>query len=334
LLPLSLVYDVGLEAYLLPYRLGIRRKHRLPCRVVSVGNLTFGGTGKSPAVRAICEKLIDRGLRPAVLSRGHGGRMCRTGAVVSDGTRRLLDAADSGDEPAALADAVPGLPVAVCRDRRKAGRLVVEKFRPDVIVLDDGMQYWQLQRDVEIVLVSAERPFGTGLVMPAGDLREPARGIGRADAVVITGVEAVGSACVEGLIENLERLAPQAKIFLARREARVLIDQETGERVPIEYLEGVPVVAASGIANPASFENMLAQAGAEVRECIRFGDHCRYDQNQVALIEETASKTGAEAVVVTSKDAVKLRIRGKLYVLEMALEIEDIDELIDLITGD
>ena len=322
----------------MPYNLGIRKRHRLPCRVVSVGNLTFGGTGKSPAVRAICEKLLERGIRPAVLSRGHGGRLSAVGAIVSDGVTRRLEAVDSGDEPAALADVLPGVPVAIGKDRRRIGRLLAEMFRPDIIVLDDGMQYWQLHRDVEIVLVDACRPFGTGRLLPAGNLREPIKGIQRADAIVMTGMEAA-----EECAPALRDLAPSLKfeirnpkcrgVFLARRSPRAVIDTGTGERLPVSCLSGLPIVAVSGIANPASFEVMLAGLGADIKQAVQFGDHCPYSKRHLQIIEAALDKTGAEAVVTTAKDAAKFRLAEKTYVLDIELVIENIDRLVDIVVG-
>lgn len=333
LVPLSWLYAAGLAAYLLTYKLGIRRRHRLPCRVVSVGNLTFGGTGKSPAVRAICEKLLERGLRPAVLSRGYGGRLSGVGAIVSDGKERFLKPRDCGDEPAALADAMPGVPLAIGKDRRKIGRMLFEQFRPEVIVLDDGMQYWQLHRDAEIVLLDARSPFGSGRTMPAGNLREPVRGIGRADAIVVTGVETVGAERAAEVGQALSALAPRAEVFLARRSPYAVIETDTGQRLPVASLDGSAVVAVSGIANPQSFEAMLAACGADIRESVRFRDHCPYTDRQVEIVEAALRRTGAAVVVTTTKDAVKLRLPGGMYVLDIELAIENVDRLIDMAAG-
>lgn len=333
LAPLSWLYSAGLGVYLSPYRFGIRRRYKLPCRVVSVGNLTFGGTGKSPTVRAICQALVEHGIRPAVLSRGHGGRLCRVGAIVSDGRGRTVDAVDCGDEPAALADALPGVPVAIGKDRRVSGRRVVEAFDPDLIVLDDGMQYWQLHRDVEIVLMSALAPFDTGMTLPAGDLREPARGVKRADVVIVTGVEAAGEEHSMRFADELSSKAPRAEVFLAKRVASAIVDTSTGERMPLECIEGVSVVGVSGIANPQSFESMLISLGADVKEFVRFGDHCAYSIVEVDSVEKALARTGAAAVVTTAKDAVKLKLKAKTYVLDMDMQVENMDRLLELVAG-
>ncbi len=333
LLPLSWLYIIGLKVYLLPFRLGLRKRRKLSCRVVCVGNLTFGGTGKSPCVRAICEGLLSRGLRPAVLSRGHGGRLSRTGAIVSDGERRLLDATDSGDEPALLADALLGVPVAIGKCRYRAGLMLIEQFQPDIIVLDDGMQHWQLHRDVEIALVRADRPFGNGRVLPAGDLREPARGIKRADVVIITGGELVTTGEIEKLKGLIARMAPQSSVYVASKAVRAIDALESGETIEETGLKRRPVVAVSGIANPQSFEKMLAETGADIRDAIRFKDHCTYRDREIAIIEEAIERTGAEFVVTTAKDAVKLRL-SNMCVLDINLIIENRDSLLDRAIGD
>lgn len=333
LLPFSLLYGIGLEIFFLPYRLRIRKRFKLPCRVVSIGNVTFGGTGKSPAVRAICTELLAQGLRPAVLSRGHGGRLCKEGGLVSDGVSRLMDAADSGDEPALLADALRGVPLAIGKDRRKSGTMVVNRFHPDIVVLDDGMQFWQLHRDVEIVLVNASRPFGRGLLMPAGTLREPVRNISRANVVIITGAEAVDDACIDRLKAKIGRKAKNAEIFVARRRPSKIIDWNSGEDLSLDVLKSLPVIAISGIANPSSFESMLVDLDADVREFMRFPDHCTYSGEELSRILTNFAKTGSAAIVTTVKDAVKMKLTEQMYVLDIGFDIENIEKLMEIVIG-
>jgi len=328
LMPFSLLYTVGLWVYLLPYKLGIRQRYKLPCKVVSVGNLTFGGTGKSPAVRAICEGLIKRGLKPAILSRGHGGSLCTVGAVVSDGNTRYLEAVDCGDEPAFLADMLPGVPVAIGKDRKKMGLVLIERFSPDVIVLDDGMQYWQLHRDVEITLIRADKPYGKGIVLPAGDLREPVSGIKRADAVIITGKELADFGKLEILKNEIARRAPKAKIYTAGKKPVALIDCATGERLPASKLQRMSLVAVSGIASPESFDAVLKECGAEIRKRVSFSDHCPYSKSQLQAVQKAFEDSDAQAIVTTAKDAVKLRL-SNMYVLDVELVVDNIDQLLD-----
>ncbi len=335
LLPLSWLYCIGLRVYLLPYRLGLRRRHRLPCRVVSVGNLTFGGTGKSPMVRAICEDLMRRGVRVAVVSRGHGGAFSPVGAVVSDGTHRQLSPFDCGDEPAALADALPGVPVVIGKDRYSVGMLACDKFNPEVIVLDDGMQYWQLDRDVEIVLVDAVRPFGNGRLLPAGDLREPATSLRRADAVVVTGLESASDEEAAFTMGRVCRIVEGSVVLTARRRVRAVVDWANKNEISTDDLARMHLVAVSGIARSESFHNMLENAGINICAEIAFGDHCSYNYRQVEYIRKTVLDSGAHAVITTSKDAVKLADKGlKLLVLDIEMKVDGMDKIVDLITGD
>jgi tetraacyldisaccharide 4'-kinase len=320
--PLSLTYRAGLAVYLAVYASGLRKRHRLPVPVISVGNLTFGGTGKTPAVQTLCRMLRSQGKKVVILSRGHGGSGRGT-AIVSDGSDMLTDAAVCGDEPVLLARSLPGVPVVAGKDRRETGALACRSFRPDVIVLDDGMQYWQLHRDLEIAVVDAARPFGSGLLMPAGDLREPIGGLGRASVVLLNSAspdEAVG---VE-LVDRLTRLAPHALILRAGRKPVSLLDAQDGQDVGLEWLRGRRIVAFCGIGRPESFRETLAALGASVVRFMEFPDHHRYSGSDLCAIRRSA-EVGAEALVTTEKDWARLgtvALIDKLYVLCIGLEIE------------
>ncbi len=215
--PFSLLYRAGLAAFLGAYALGIRKRHRLKVPVISIGNLTFGGTGKTPAAQTICRMLVDQEKRVVVLSRGHGGT-ARGSVIVSDGSAILCDSALSGDEPMLLAKSLPGVPVVIGRDRRESGKLACEKFNPDVIVLDDGLQYWQLYRNLDIVVLDAMRPFGSGFVMPMGDLREPVGGLRRAGVVLLSNSSALSAPEYATLCERVSRLAPGAMVLRCAHE--------------------------------------------------------------------------------------------------------------------
>lgn len=334
LLPLSWLYFIGLKGYLSAYNLGLRRRFRLPCRVVSVGNLTFGGTGKSPTVRAICEELVSRGVSTAVVSRGHGGAFSAVGAVVSDGEHRQLSPVDSGDEPAALADVLRGVPIVIGKDRRSAGMLACERFNPDVIVLDDGMQYWQLERDIEIVLVDAARPFGNGRLLPAGDLREPITGLRRADVVLVTGLESAPTEEAASTMGRVCRVAPDSIILTARRCIRAVVDWSDKREILADEISKVRLVAVSGIARHESFMSMIESAGIKVCGEIAFGDHCPYNLRQVDFIKRTVLENDAHAIITTAKDAVKLADKGfRVLVLDIEMRIEGMDKIIELIAG-
>lgn len=320
--PFSVIYRIGLAVFLAPYQLGIRKKYRLKAPVISVGNLTFGGTGKTPAVQTICRILRDNGRKVVVLSRGHGGSV-KGAAVVSDGENVLLTAAEAGDEPVLLAQSLQGVPVVVGKDRRVSGDLALERFDPDVIVLDDGMQYWQLHRDLDIVVMSASRLFGSGYVMPMGDLREPARGLRRAGIVLLnTG----GAADVEKAESQIKRLAPKAEVFRCCHKPECFIRIKDGNAFDLDWIRGRKVLVFCGIGRPQSFFGMLETLGASLVKQIVFSDHHNYSQEDISQIENERRSSGAEVVLTTLKDIARLNDKDaieNLFALEIRLEIED-----------
>lgn len=330
LLPLSWVYCIGLKIYLLPYALGIRKQHRLPCMVVCVGNLTFGGTGKTPAVITLAKALTDKGLKVVLLSRGHGGQLSGKGAVVSDGGKRSVDWKDCGDEPALIADSLKGTPVVIGKNRVTMGRLAIQRFNPDIILMDDGMQYWQLHKDLTIALASSREPFGSGGVLPAGTLREPRTGLRRASAVIITGADQVKSEELAQVKRKLLKVHPDACIYTARHVPDRLYKAATGEAIPLDYLKGKTVAALSSIGSPRSFESTLETLGAVVKESLRFPDHHCYGAEDLRAISEKSS--GLE-IITTEKDMVRLPEDNlkDVIVLSVKLEISKMEELMDLI---
>lgn len=209
-------YAAGLTVYLAAEKLGFRRRAALPVPVISIGNITSGGTGKTPFTQLIAQHLLQQGLRPIILSRGHGGKLSRSNAQVSDEYGNLLvNATDAGDEATALALRMPGVPVFVGKDRVKNGHLALEKFQPGVFLLDDGLQFWQLARDLDIVLVDSKAPFDNGYPIPRGALREPKRNLRRAGIVVITRSDAVSEQELQALEEEIHRLVRKACVFRA-----------------------------------------------------------------------------------------------------------------------
>lgn len=299
---LSLVYQAAVRLYLLPFDLGVRRRKRLSVPVISVGNITVGGTGKTPMTRHICEGLISRGWNPAVLSYGYGGGLSGEFGVVSTPEEVLLSPGEVGDEPAMLASRLPGVPVLVGRDRYRSGMYAVREFGTGIAVLDDGLQVWKLHRDLDIVLIDGMHPFDNGWTLPAGRLREPVSALRRADCVVVTGDDDL----LDEIRALVERVAPRTMICRAKHVPTALYTVEGGERVSLESVRGRRVFALSAIAHPASFERTLADAGAVLAGCERFPDHHAYSHEDISLAEGEANAHGAELIVVTEKDAVKL----------------------------
>ncbi len=325
--PLALIYRVGLTAYLALYRLGLRKRHRLPTAVISIGNLTFGGTGKTPSVQTICRILQQMGKRVAILSRGYGG-VGSDCVVVSDGVAVLADATECGDEPVLLARTLPGIPVIVGKNRCMTGELAYNIFRPDVFVLDDGLQYWQLHRDLDIVVVDAAKPFGSGFLMPMGDLREPVGGLKRAGVVLINNSDS--TLPTESTVRILSDLARDALIARAKPLPVILYAVGQDRDVGPEWLRGKKIAAFCGIGRPDYFLRTLESLGASVEMFIEFSDHHWYNRKELQSIEEKSIMRGVEAIVTTEKDWARIDNKAKLqnlYVLGIKLEIEEIKQL-------
>ena len=323
---LAIFYSAGLKFYLLMYRLGIRRAARLPCAVVCVGNLTTGGTGKTPTTQMVCRMLMDRGKRVAVIIRGYGGEYEHGCALASDGERILLTARQAGDEAYLLARTLPGIPVAVGRDRIRTGRLVYAECRPDVIVMDDGMQHWRLHRDLDIVLLNACEPFDNGWTIPRGMLREPKRHLRRAGVILLTNTRRAGDLQVDRVRQEIAGYAPGRPIFASDLSPLALLDVKGASVEELAWLDGRRVGAMCALGNPASFESMLGEQGAIVAVKFRFRDHHRVSASELEQIFMRAIEAGAEAVVTTEKDAVKaphIRSSMPLLVLQVAMQVSD-----------
>jgi tetraacyldisaccharide 4'-kinase len=277
------------------YRLGLLRSHRLPCPVISVGNLTLGGTGKTPMVAQLAADLIGRGRRVAVLSRGYGGTANGEIVVVSDGKSILVAPERSGDEPYLLAQKVPGLVVVIGADRYRAAQLALREFSPNIFILDDGFQHLRLKRDLDILLLDATRPFANGYTLPAGFLREPVAAAKRADLVVYTrcGVD-------------LPQLFPEKPCCWTSHKISSVMPLGGGTQSGFEPLQGVRVTAFSGIASPASFFDLLEGEGVPLTATIAFPDHTSYGENEIAAICRLKTASRSTLLVTTEKDAVKL----------------------------
>ena len=331
----SYLYGAVVQLRLSLFHWGILRPHTLGCQVLSVGNLTVGGTGKTPVVEAFARALQQRGRKVAILSRGYKkrnpplGRRFRQALsgrpadplVVSDGRRLLLDSAIGGDEPFMLASNLPEVAVIVGKDRVRSGQYAIRKLGCDTLILDDGFQYLALKHRMDIVLVDRTNPFGNRRLLPRGILREPIRNIRRAGFIFITKSNGDGA---EALREDLRRMNPEAEISECRHCARHLEGVFTRVRHPLDDLRGRDVAAVSGIAMPKSFEDELARLGARVRYHKRYTDHHRYTQQEIIDVINRGIERDATAVITTEKDAVRFprMDRCDLPVLFLRVEIE------------
>jgi tetraacyldisaccharide 4'-kinase len=272
--------------------------------VVSVGNLTLGGTGKTPAVEMVARWLADEGRRVAIVSRGYGRRPAAPVELVSDGGTPRLSAERAGDEPLLLARRLPGVAVVVGADRLEAGRWTVSNLRPDVVLLDDGFQQRRLLKDVEIVCLDARAPWGPGGLFPRGTLREPPSALARAHLVIVTRADAGRN--LAGLIEEIRQYAGHAQCLLADYAVEDLEDLASGTREPAAALRSRSVLAFAGIAAPERFGETLAACGAIVRDIVAFPDHHGYEAHDLDAVMLRARALGAGLVVTTEKDAVRL----------------------------
>jgi len=299
------------------YRVHILRNRTLPCKVFSIGNLTLGGTGKTPIVINIVNLLMRNGKHPVVVSRGYGRKNEQDTVVVSDGRSTMGDPALGGDEPILISRKVPGLPVVVGSDRYAAAREALSRFKPDIVVLDDGFQHIRLSRDLDIVLVDATDPFGNGRMFPAGIMREPLSSLRRAQAIVITRVD--GAADIRPL-QHLIRSHTDARLFTAQQAAVDLVDCCTSETKPLSVLRNARVFAFSGIARPASFIGLLRSAGALVVGERTFPDHYSFEKHDLADVFKQAADHRVSMIMTTEKDAVRIKALGPEGIWALRIE--------------
>ncbi len=319
---LALCYGFLVRFRIVLYTVGVLKKRKLQQWVISVGNITLGGTGKTPAVIHIAGLLRSHNRYPAVVSRGYRRRNESEILIVSDGTVSSADALRGGDEPALIGARLPGVPVVVGKDRYRAARLAVQVFGADTIVLDDGFQHVRLRRDLNIVLLDAGDPFGNGKLFPAGILREPLAVLKRAHVVLITRVD---SAMVG--IEHMKAVIGRhsgARIFTSRHEPIELVEIKSGETLSLSALRNTATLAFSGIARPATFTALLRSLGAAVKAELVYPDHYFYTKRDLAEIFQKAGDVGAAMIVTTEKDASRLKIMQPdgIWALRIALKVD------------
>jgi tetraacyldisaccharide 4'-kinase len=296
LIPCAILYGLVLRLRGFLYRRGILRSFSLGVPVISVGNLSVGGTGKTPMAVLIARHLLGRGKRVALLSRGYGGSGGDDVRVVSDGSRILLSSLEAGDEPVLLARSVPGLIVVTGADRYQAGLVALERYQPEIFLLDDGYQHLRLQRELNILLLDTRRPFGNGWTLPAGLLREPVSAVRRADVVVFTRADRTAICPV----------IPGIPVCRSTHRLAGVVPLSGGLPSPFSVFAGRRGVACAGIADPDNFFAALIREGLELSATLPFCDHCRYDDADRAVIRNALMKSGADYLITTEKDAVKL----------------------------
>jgi len=315
---LASLYGIGVQCRTQLFRNRWRVSHRLSCKVVSIGNITLGGTGKTPMSVYMARLIHGFGYRVAIISRGYKGSAEKKGGVVSDGQALLMDPSSAGDEPFLMAQQLLplGIPVIVGQDRVRAGRLAVQRYQTEVIVLDDGFQHMRLKRDLDIVLLDAAHPFGNGYLLPRGILREPLSALSRADACLITRCPPAAivkrfsgqSQSNHGLAGDDRRrpvFAAAHAPFISECFSANHSDGWTAKMQMSEW-RGCPVFAFSGLARNDTFPKMLAEMGFELKGYAAFADHHDYSHEDILAIARQAGRKGAQVLVTTEKDRVKL----------------------------
>ncbi len=311
------------------YDLGVRRTLGLDAPVISVGNLTEGGTGKTPLVMTICRHLLAEGIRPAVVSRGYMRTDEHKVVVVGDGHRILVPPTEAGDEPWMMARGLKGAPVVVGADRYQAA-LVARKRFPDVrvVVLDDGFQHRRLRRDLDLVVLDAAQPAGTGRMFPRGNLREPAASLRRASGLVLTGPGPAAD------LEETIGFEVEAPVFRSRIVASGLYRFEDGTSVELTRLDERPVLALAGLSRPDRFADTLTGLGADVVVRRFFRDHHFYSAAELAEVAAQAAAQGL-TVVTSTKDAARLvgvlPAGTEVWVLEAEARVEPEQKFKDLL---
>jgi len=329
LFPLSIVYGVVTRARAQAYKRGLLSRETLPAAVISVGNLTTGGTGKTPLVEWICRKIAADGFKVCVLTRGYGRLNPKTQVVVSNGNEILTDQPSAGDEPFQLAENLLGQAAVICNpNRAAAGRWAIENLGTQVFVLDDGFQHLKLTRDLNIVVIDATEPWGGGKLLPQGRMREPKNSLARADCAVITRTDQTET--FNSIRDAVHQFACTIPVLASRMVTFQLV---TIARVPAE-LPSAATGAFCGIGNADAFFQHLRRAGFNLAFAQSFPDHYQYKQSDIDSLVQNAKSNNALSLTTTAKDAVKLRsleIAIPCYVNEIRIEIQDEETLVQMI---
>ena len=333
LTPLAGLYGMAMKARRALYHSGRFRVHDPGTPVISIGNLTTGGTGKTPLVEWIASELAQTGRRVCVLTRGYGRRSAGTRVIVSDGNEVISDAARAGDEALLLAERLKGQAAVISdADRVSAARWAVENLQSDVFVLDDGFQHLRIARNLNILTIDATNPWGNGKLLPAGILRESPAELARADCIVIT--RADDPAQTEKLRREIAAQRKDCPVFCSQMRLSGLRPQPGQPLIAAEEIRASRIAAFCGLGNPESFFALLRSSGYQLAHTQSFRDHHWYTQTDIdRLVRESVSR-GARILLTTAKDEVKLRSLKfdiPCYTADIAIEIENQETLRELI---
>jgi tetraacyldisaccharide 4'-kinase len=328
---LSRFYGLGAELRRILYARGLFRAEKLPASVVSVGNLTVGGTGKTPVVACLATLWRDRGKRVAILSRGYGGRIQDT-TRLSDGERLYRKPPDVGEEPYWLAQALPGVAVYTGACRYSAGLAAWEEFKPDLFLLDDGFQHFQLHRDLDLVLLDAAAPFGNGYLLPRGPLREPLTALNAAQTIILTRFDHLRH---QANLLDIQKRFPDKMVLTASISPVRVTSYPGGQAEAPEVVGHRALMAFAGLARPEVFAATLQDLRVHQKGFRAFPDHHNYTPQEVHDLAATAQARGAEALITTGKDWARLGERWDegvpLWVLEVEARLNEPERVLTLL---
>ena len=314
---ISILYGAAQKLREFCYRKKIISSHQLPCKVISVGNITVGGTGKTPMTIYVAKEIRKAGYSVAIVSRGYKGRAERFGGVVSDGQTLYMEFEQAGDEPYLIACRLSDIPVIVGKNRFAAGMMAVSKFKPDVIVLDDGYQHLRLKRDIDLVLLDHQNPFGNSHLLPRGTLREPISSLARSTACILTRVSTSQNGAEPRSVAAIKKLLPGSPLF-ASSHIPYCYKVQKQQFTPfcefseflsprdLDEIKNQKIFGFSGIARNDAFRQTVKDIGFNTAGYLEFSDHHMYTEQDMEIILRSAQAAGASRLVTTEKDHVRI----------------------------
>ncbi len=320
----SKVYGGAVKLRREVYKAGFLKTKRLSCLVISIGNIVAGGTGKTPMAIYVAERVNKYGYKVVVISRGYKGKSEKSGGIVSDGKTLLMDSKKAGDEPYMMASRLKNIPVIVGKNRFKAGMTAVKKFNPDIIVLDDAFQHLKLERDIDLVLLDYQKPFGNGHILPAGMLREPVSSLLKGDGFVLTRSDITKDIKEASLYGKLPWYVQKKPVFKAVHIPFISKIVNGEKNTSIKSLKGRNAYAFSGIADNNAFFRTLEKFDCRISVFSGFEDHHFYSNTDIKYIRKGVKKSGSDCIVTTEKDYVRLpqNISWPVEIFVVGIKIE------------